>query len=406
MSATATLEVRVECYAGHCGGETPQRLALGGRIIEVIEVLDAWLAPEHRYFKVRGDDGACYILRSDVLTSRWELTMFDRTSAQKTLPMLASQPVASLALFTDLYELTMLQAYIEEGMTEQATFSLFARRLPERRNFVLACGLDDVLSYLESVRFNDDSLAYLASLGRFSGSFLAWLRDLRFTGDVHAVAEGTPVFANEPILEITAPIAEAQLVETFVVNQIHLQTTLASKAARVVAAARGRTVVDFGARRMHGTEAAVKAARAFFIAGVAATSNVLAGKTYGIPLAGTMAHSFVQAWPGESDAFRSFVRMYPETILLVDTYDTIRGVGRVCELARELGDRFRVKGVRLELRRSCRVGPAGAKDPGRGRSRQGRDLRQQRSRRGRDRRPRNPGSTGHGVRRRHQNGRF
>ena len=262
--------------------------------------------------------------------------------------MLTGHHVHNLALFTDLYELTMLQAYVEEGMAEQATFSLFARRLPNRRNYLLACGLDDVLSYLETLNFDEESLEYLASLGRFKDSFLAWLQNFRFTGDVHAVLEGTPVFADEPILEITAPIAEAQLAETFVVNQIHLQTTLASKAARVVAAARGRPVVDFGARRMHGTDAAIKAARAFYIAGVAATSNLLAGKIYGLPVTGTMAHSFVQAWDGEADAFRSFVRLYPDTVLLVDTYDTLHGVGRVCQLARELGDQFKVRAVRLD----------------------------------------------------------
>ena len=262
--------------------------------------------------------------------------------------MLPGHDVHNLALFTDLYELTMLQAYVEVGMQEQATFSLFTRRLPKRRNYLLACGLDDVLSYLESLRFDEESLEYLASLGRFKDSFLSWLRDFRFTGDVHAVLEGTPVFANEPILEITAPIAEAQLAETFVVNQIHLQTTLASKAARVVTAARGRAVVDFGARRIHGTDAAIKAARAFYIAGVAATSNVLAGKIYGLPVTGTMAHSFVQAWDDEKDAFRSFVRLYPDTVLLVDTYDTLKGVGRVCELAKELGDQFKVRAVRLD----------------------------------------------------------
>ena len=262
--------------------------------------------------------------------------------------MLTGHHVHNFAIFTDLYELTMLQAYVEEGMEEQATFSLFTRRLPERRNYLLACGLDDVLSYLETLRFDEESLKYLASLGRFKNSFLAWLRDFRFTGDVHAIPEGTPVFANEPILEITAPIAEAQLAETFVVNQIHLQTTLASKAARVVTAARDRAVVDFGARRIHGTDAAIKAARAFYIAGVAATSNVLAGKIYGLPVTGTMAHSFVQAWDDEKDAFRSFVRLYPDTVLLVDTYDTLKGVGRVCELARELGDQFKVRAVRLD----------------------------------------------------------
>jgi nicotinate phosphoribosyltransferase len=262
--------------------------------------------------------------------------------------MLPGHDVHNLALFTDLYELTMLQAYVEEGMKEQATFSLFTRRLPKRRNYLLACGLDDVLSYLESLRFDEESLEYLASLGMFKDSFLAWLRDFRFTGDVHAVLEGTPVFANEPMLEIIAPIAEAQLAETFIVNQIHLQTTLASKAARVVTAARGRAVVDFGARRIHGTDAAIKAARAFSIAGVAATSNVLAGKIYGLPVTGTMAHSFVQAWDDEKDAFRAFTRLYPDTVLLVDTYDTLKGVDRLCELAKELGDQFKVRAVRLD----------------------------------------------------------
>lgn len=263
-------------------------------------------------------------------------------------PALPAAAAPASALFTDLYELTMLQAYVENGLTDPATFSLFVRHLPERRNLLLACGLDDVLAYLETVRFTDDSLAYLASLGRFGDRFLGWLRDFRFTGDVHAVPEGTPVFANEPILEITAPLAEAQLAETFVVNQIHLQTTLASKAVRVVTAARGRPVVDFGARRIHGTDAALKAARAFHIAGVAATSNVLAGRVYGLPVTGTMAHSFVQACGSELDAFRAFVRLYPDTVLLVDTYDTLRGVSRVCALARELGAAFRVRAVRLD----------------------------------------------------------
>ena len=155
---------------------------------------------------------------------------------------------SELALFTDFYELTMLQAYFEERMTEEAVFSLFVRRLPARRNFLLACGLDTVLGYLESLRFGDDALAYLASLGKFSDHFLEWLRDFRFTGDVYAVPEGTPVFANEPLLELVAPIQQAQLVETFVMNQIHLQTVLATKAQRVVTAALGRPVIDFGAR--------------------------------------------------------------------------------------------------------------------------------------------------------------
>ena len=255
---------------------------------------------------------------------------------------------AAPPLFTDLYELTMLEAYLGEQMDEDAVFSLFVRRLPAERNFLLACGLDTVLSYLETLRFKDDDIAYLASLGRFSRRFLDWLRAFRFTGDVYAVAEGTPVFANEPILEVMAPIAQGQLIETLVMNQIHLQTVLASKAARVVAAARGRPVIDFGPRRMHGIDAALKAARAFFIGGVAATSNVLAGKRYGVPVAGTMAHSYVQAHEDEAAAFRAFARLYPETVILVDTYDTLAGVRKVIELVRGSGGDVRVGAIRLD----------------------------------------------------------
>lgn len=258
-----------------------------------------------------------------------------------------------LALFTDLYELTMLQAYFEEGMEEEAVFSLFVRRLPPRRNFLLACGLDTVLDYLESVRFSDDDLAYLASLDKFSNRFLDWLRDFQFIGDVRAVPEGTPVFADEPILEVSAPLPQAQIVETFVMNQIHLQTVLATKAQRVVSAAGGLPVVDFGARRMHGIDAALKAARAFFIGGVAATSNVLAGKRFGMPVAGTMAHSYIQAHRNEADAFRAFAHLYPDTVLLIDTYDTLDGVRKVCDLAKTLGDDFKVKAVRLDSGDLC-----------------------------------------------------
>lgn len=254
----------------------------------------------------------------------------------------------TVALFVDLYELTMAQVYVAEDMHEDATFSLFVRKLPDRRNYLLACGLADVLTYLEALRFEPDSVEFLDSLGLFDTRFLDWLSTFRFSGEVNAVAEGTPVFANEPILEVTAPIAEAQLAETFIMNQVHLQTTLASKAARVVAAAQGRTVIDFGPRRMHGTDAAIKAARAFHVAGVDATSNVFASRVYDVKAAGTMAHSFVQAWDDETDAFRAFARQFPETVLLVDTYDTLRGVERICRLAAELGDDFKVRGIRLD----------------------------------------------------------
>jgi nicotinate phosphoribosyltransferase len=252
------------------------------------------------------------------------------------------------ALLTDLYELTMLQAYWREGLRDEAVFSLYFRRLPEARNYILTCGLASALDYLESLRFSESELADLAALDLFSEAFLGWLRDFRFTGDVYAPAEGTPVFPNEPLLEVVAPLPEAQLAESFVMNEIHLQTVLASKASRVVQAAQGRRVVDFGMRRMHGADAALQGARAFYVAGVDATSNVRAGIVHGIPVAGTMAHSYIQAHDRELDAFRAFAELYPETVLLVDTYDTLDGVRNVAELARELGDAFRVRGVRLD----------------------------------------------------------
>lgn len=251
-------------------------------------------------------------------------------------------------LFTDLYELTMIQAYLEEGMNADAVFSLYTRRMPAHRNFLLNCGLDTVLGCLESLRFSDEDIAYLRSLGKFNAPFFDWLRDFRFTGDVYAIAEGTPVFGNEPVLELVAPLPQAQLVETLVMNQIHLQTVLASKAQRIAAAACGRPVLDFGARRTHGFDAALKAVRAFMIGGVAATSNVYAGQIYGVPVAGTMAHSYIQAHDDESEAFRAFARLYPDTVMLVDTYDTLAGVRKVIELSQELGDAFRVKAVRLD----------------------------------------------------------
>ena len=255
---------------------------------------------------------------------------------------------ANAALLTDLYQLTMVQSYLEHGLTEPAAFELFARRLPGDRNFLLTAGLDDVLGYLETLRFSASGLSYLGSLGRFSTELLAYLEGFRFSGDVRAIVEGTPVFAGEPIVEVVAPLPEAQLVETFVLNQIHLQTMLASKAARVVAAAAGRDVVDFGLRHAHGADAGLKSARAAYLAGASATSNVLAGQVYGIPVAGTMAHSYVQAHDDEAAAFRHFTQTFPRTTLLVDTYDTLEGVRRLAALADELGDRFDVRAIRLD----------------------------------------------------------
>jgi len=252
------------------------------------------------------------------------------------------------ALFADLYELTMVQGYLEEGLSGEAVFTVFVRRLPESRNFLLACGLDAVLGYLERLRFTDEDVAYLRSLGRFSHRLFDWLRDFRFEGSVYALPEGTPVFANEPILEVVAPLPQAQLVETAVMNQIHVHTVMASKGVRCVIAARERTVIDFGARRTHGVDASLDAAHAFHIAGIHGTSNVLAGKIYGLPLAGTMAHSYVQAHDDEREAFRAFARMFPGTTLLVDTYDTLTGVQRVIELAGERGGDFQIGAIRLD----------------------------------------------------------
>jgi nicotinate phosphoribosyltransferase len=242
----------------------------------------------------------------------------------------------------------MLQSYWREQRTGTAVFSLFVRRLPEHRNYLLACGLHQALHYLEYLRFGPDECDRLRSTGRFDAAFIDWLAELRFTGTVRAMPEGTPVFAEEPILEVEAPLPEAQLVETFIMNQVQLPTMLASKAVRVVHAAAGRTVIDFGLRRMHGADAGMKAARAFHIAGVNATSNVLAGLLYGIPVSGTMAHSYVQSHDDELQAFRAFARTWPDTVLLVDTWDTIDGVHNVVRLAAELGDDFHVRGIRLD----------------------------------------------------------
>ncbi len=255
---------------------------------------------------------------------------------------------SSAVLLTDLYQLTMAQAYFAGGQAREAVFELFVRKLPPRRNYLVACGLEDALHFLENLRFGPEAIAALSRDARFTAGFLERLSGLRFTGDVDAVPEGTPVFAGEPLLQLIAPLPEAQLAETFLLNQIVFQTTIASKAARVVAAAQGRSVIDFGLRRMHGADAGMKAARASFIAGVDGTSNVLAAAVYGIPPSGTMAHSYVQAHGSELEAFREFAAVYPETVLLVDTYDTLAGVRNAIRLARELGPAFRVRALRLD----------------------------------------------------------
>lgn len=252
-----------------------------------------------------------------------------------------------LGLFTDLYQLAMLDAYLADDMHEQAVFTLFVRRLPESRSFLMAAGLEPLLQTIEHLSFEQQHIDYLKQQG-FSDRLLDFLTHFKFTGQVRALPEGTIFFENEPIVEIKAPLPQAQLLETLVMNQLHLQTVLASKAARVVMAAREKPVLDFGARRVHGIDAGIKGSRAMYIAGVAATSNMLAGYRYQLPVAGTMAHSYIQAHDTEYQAFSHFIEQFPETVLLIDTIDTLQGAENVIQLAKKLQNKFHVKGVRLD----------------------------------------------------------
>jgi nicotinate phosphoribosyltransferase len=254
------------------------------------------------------------------------------------------------ALLTDLYQLTMLQAYLDEDMQHEATFELFVRRLPPARNFLVAAGLEQALQFLETLAFTDDEVAWVERQGSFKPRLLDHLRALRFTGDVHAMPEGTVFFADEPILRVTAPLPLAQLVESRLLNIVHFQTLIASKAARVVLAAPGKLLVDFGMRRAHGAEAALFAARAAYLAGFDGTATAEAARLYGLPAFGTMAHSFVQAHAAEADAFVAFARSRPQRpTLLVDTYDPLRACERVVELVPRLAaEGIEVGGIRLD----------------------------------------------------------
>ena len=253
-------------------------------------------------------------------------------------------------LLTDLYQLNMMQAYVGRGETKTAVFELFMRKFPARRGFLLAAGLDPVLMFLETLRFSDEEIDWLAASHRFDRSFLDYLAAFRFTGDVHAMPEGTVFFADEPIIRVTAPLPEAQLVETRIMNLLHFQTLIASKAARMVLAAPGKALVDFGLRRAHGAEAGLMAGRASYIAGFAGTATVLAEQRFGVPIFGTMAHSYVQAHEDEMAAFESFARARPENLtLLIDTYDTEEGAREVVALAPKLAaDGIEVRAVRLD----------------------------------------------------------
>jgi len=279
---------------------------------------------------------------------------FLRRGARKAKTTAASRakiaPMTVSPLLTDLYQLNMIQAYLDHGKTDTAVFEFFCRTLPPRRGFLLAAGLEQALDYLEGLCFSGDDIAWLKSTGRFRDNLIDYLRDFRFTGDVHAMPEGTAFFASEPILRVTAPLPQAQFVESRLINILHFQTLIAAKAARCVLAAPGKLLVDFGMRRAHGAEAGLMAARASYIAGLAGTATVLAGEKFGIPLYGTMAHSFIEAFDDENAAFESFARSRPDNlVLLLDTYDTEAAARKVVALAPRLSAAgIIVRAVRLD----------------------------------------------------------
>ena len=256
----------------------------------------------------------------------------------------------SLALFTAFYELTMAQAYWQSGQTAEATFSLFLRRYPPNRGYFVFAGLPDILDYLEELRFTDDDIDYLHSLNRFDPAFLTHLHGLRFTGIVRALQEGAIFFANEPVLEVTAPVIEAQILENYLLNRVNLQTMLATKAARAVYAAQGRPVTEFASRRTPGLDAAGQLVRVGYMVGFAGTGNVRAAAEYNVPPAGTMAHSFITTFPREIDAFRAFARSFPDaSIFLVDTYDSEVGTRNAAIVAGEMREQgHELRAIRLD----------------------------------------------------------
>ena len=256
----------------------------------------------------------------------------------------------SPALLLDLYELTMAEAYLQYRSATLATFDLFVRRLPANRSYLLFAGLSDILAYIRGLRFTGEDIRYLKSLKFFSSAFLDYLSDFRFTGDVWAMPEGTVFFPLEPVVRVTAPVIQAQIIESFILNTVNLQTMIASKAARVVHAACGAPVYDFSMRRTHGQDAAIKAARSSYIAGCAGTATVEAGRLYGIPVAGTMAHSFVMSFKHELDSFLAYAQTFPgRSILLVDTYNTAKGVEHAVTIGLYLKEKgFDLAGIRLD----------------------------------------------------------
>ncbi len=261
-----------------------------------------------------------------------------------------SMDPATSALLTDLYQLNMMQAYLDRGETKTAVFEFFVRKLPRERGFLIAAGLEQVLEFLSELRFTPEELEWLASSGRFGKNLIDYLAGLRFTGAIHAMPEGTVFFPDEPILRVTAALPEAQLVETRLINLLQFQSMIAAKAARMVLAAPGKRLVDFGLRRAHGAEAGFLAARASYIAGFAGTATVLADKEFGIPIFGTMAHSYIQVHDDEAEAFENFARARPKNLtLLIDTYDTEAAARKVVALAPRLkAAGISIGGVRLD----------------------------------------------------------
>lgn len=254
------------------------------------------------------------------------------------------------ALFTDLYQLTMVQSYLHQGMFSPATFSLFVRPSSFNRPYLVTAGLGDVLNYLANFSVSKEAIEYLRSTEIFNDDLLEYLQNMHFTGNVRAIPEGRLYFYNEPILEITAPLPEAQIVETLIINQINLQSTIATKAARCVYAAGNRSLSDFSLRRAHGIDAGMKAARCSFLAGFHSTSNVLASKSYGIPVGGTMGHSYITSFDDELESFRVFAKNFPNsTVLLLDTYDTIKAAHKAVTIAKEMESfGYRLQGVRID----------------------------------------------------------
>jgi len=257
---------------------------------------------------------------------------------------------ANSPLVTDLYQLNMIQAYLDHGDTKTAVFEFFIRTLPVRRGFLVAAGLEQALDFLENLHFSAAELAWLESTGRFRANLIDYLADFRFTGDVHAIPEGTVFFPSEPILRVTAPLPEAQFVETRLINILQFQSMIAAKAARMKLAAPAKQLVDFGLRRAHGAEAGVMAARASYLVGFAGTATVQAGELFGIPLYGTMAHSFIESFDDESTAFETFARCRPDgLVLLLDTYDTEAAARKVVALAPRLkAAGITIRAVRLD----------------------------------------------------------